>query len=44
MKDIEKAPVGNDEEVTEEDKAMYAILFGRDWDEDYPEPEAPRNR
>lgn len=45
MKDIKsnKTPKPKDdemveggEELTKEDKAMYMILFGKDWDEEYP--------
>lgn len=28
--------VEGEEELTDKEKAMYKILWGRDWDEDYP--------
>lgn len=43
MKEDKAKKIGDDtkmvegeEELTDEDKAMYKILWGRDWDEDYP--------
>jgi hypothetical protein len=40
---VDSDPIEDEEliELTEEEKNWYTIIFGRDWDEDYPPKPRP---